>query len=109
VEQDRASALWGVDGVRVLEVDREDDGRVTVWVGTSDPDAAVCPECQTCAGRVHERVVTCPRDLPRGRDRVVLVWLKRRWKCASPGCGAGDVHRGGGAGPGSGAADRAVA
>jgi transposase len=86
VDQDRASALLGVDGVRVLEVDREDDGRVTVWVGTSDPAASVCPDCRTRAGRVHERVLTRPRDLPRGRDQVELVWLKRRWKCANPGC-----------------------
>ncbi len=86
MEQDRASALLGVDGVRVLEVDREDDGRVTVWVGTADPDAAVCPDCRTRAGRVHERVLTRPADLPRGRDRVTLVWLKRRWKCDHSDC-----------------------
>jgi transposase len=89
VEKDRASALLGVGGVQVLEVDRESDGQVTVWVGTSDPDAAVCPDCQTRAGRVHERVLTRPRDLPRGRDRVELVWLKRRFKCDNPGCGRG--------------------
>jgi transposase len=76
-----------VDGVQVLEVDREDDGRMTVWVGTSDPAAAVCPDCQTRAGRVHEWVVTRAADLPRGRDRVELVWLKRRWKCDTPDCG----------------------
>lgn len=87
MDEDRASALLGVDGVGVLEVDREDDGQVTVWVGTSDPDASVCPDCRTRAGRVHERVLTRPRDLPRGRDRVALVWLKRRWKCDNPGCG----------------------
>ncbi|MCA1675426.1 MAG: transposase family protein [Actinobacteria bacterium] len=87
MDQDRASALLGVDGVRVLEVDCEDDGRVTVWVATSDPDAVVCPGCGTRAGRVHERVATRPRDLPRGRDPVTLVWLKRRWKCENPGCG----------------------
>lgn len=86
MEQDRASALLGVDGVQVLEVDREDDGRVTVWVSTGDPDAAVCPDCRTRAGRVHEWVLTRPADVPRGRDRVVLVWLKRRWKCDNPLC-----------------------
>lgn len=87
MDQDKASALLGVEGVQVLEVDREDDGRVTVWVATSDPAASVCPDCQTRAGRVHERVLTRPRDLPRGRDPVALVWLKRRWKCDNPGCG----------------------
>jgi transposase len=35
---------------------------------------------------VHERVITRPRDLPRGRDPVTLVWLKRRWKCDNPDC-----------------------
>ena len=86
MERDRASALLGVEGVRVVEVDREDDGRVTVWVMTSDPDAVVCPGCQTPAERVHEQVATRPRDLPRGRDPGALVWLKRRWKCDNPGC-----------------------
>jgi transposase len=79
--------LLGVDGVQVVEVDRESDGRVTVWGVTSDPDAAVCPDCQTRAERVHERVVIGPRDLPRNRDPVAVVWLKRRWKCENPGCG----------------------
>ncbi|MGH3922666.1 MAG: ISL3 family transposase, partial [Pseudonocardiaceae bacterium] len=86
MDQDRASRLLGVEGVRVVEVDREDDGRVTVWLITSDPAAAVCPDCATRAGRVHQWVLTRPRDLPRGRDRVDLVWLKRRWKCENPGC-----------------------
>ena len=84
--QDRASVLLGVEGVRVVEVDREEDGRVTVWVITSDPDAAVCPDCGTRAGRVHQRVLTGPRDRPQGRDAVDLVWLKYRWKCQNPGC-----------------------
>ncbi|MGH3914311.1 MAG: ISL3 family transposase [Pseudonocardiaceae bacterium] len=75
-----------MEGVRVLEVDREDDGRVTVWLSTSGPGAEVCPGCGTRASRVHEWVVTRPRDLPRGRDPVDLVWLKRRWKCDTPGC-----------------------
>ena len=61
--------LLGVEGVRVVEVDREDDGRVTVWVMTSDPAAVVCPGCQTRAERVHEQVATRPRDLPRGYPR----------------------------------------
>ncbi|MGH3915041.1 MAG: ISL3 family transposase [Pseudonocardiaceae bacterium] len=85
MEQDKASALLGVGGVGVWEVDREQDGQVTVWVRISDPDAAVCPDCQSPAGRVHEWVLTRPRDVPRGRDRVELVWLKRRWKRDNPG------------------------
>jgi len=86
MDQDRASALLGVAGVWVVEVDREADGRVTGWVVTSDLDAAVCPACGTRAGRVHQRVLTGPRDRPQGRDAVDLVWLKHRWKCENPGC-----------------------
>lgn len=84
--QDRASALLGVEGVRVVEVEVEHDGRLTVWVSTDDPDCAVCPSCQVPAQRVHERVVTRPADVRRAADPVVLVWLKRRWKCDNEAC-----------------------
>jgi transposase len=87
VEQDKASALLGVEGMRVAEVEVEDDGRLTVWVATDDPGSAVCPGCGVSAERVHERVVGRPADVRRGADPVVLVWLKRRWKCQNQGCG----------------------
>jgi transposase len=35
---------------------------------------------------VHEYLLTCPRDLRRGRDEVSVCWLKRRWKCVSQEC-----------------------
>ena len=99
MEQDKASALLGVGGVGLLEVDREGDGRVTVWVGTSDPDAAVCPDCQTRAGRVHERVLDPASGSASGpgpgRAGVAQAALEVR----QPRVRAGDVHRGGGAGP----------
>ena len=87
MEQDRASALLGVEGMRVVDVEVEVDGGLTVWVATDDPGAAVCPGCAVVAERVHERVVTRPADVARASDPVVLVWLKRRWKCGNPGCG----------------------
>jgi transposase len=87
VEQDRASALLGVEGMRVLDVEVEDDGALTVWVATDDPASVVCPGCGVPAGRVHERVVSRPADVRRGPDPVVLVWLKHRWKCQNEQCG----------------------
>jgi transposase len=87
VEQDTASTLLGVEGLRVVDVEIEDDGRVTVWVATDDPGAARCPGCGALAERVHERVVTRPADVRRGADAVGLVWLKRRWKCGNEDCG----------------------
>src|SRR5215472_4997364 len=84
--QDTASALFGVEGLRVCEVEAEADGSVTVWVTTDHLGAASCPECGTGAGRVHEYVLTRPRDLRRGLDEVTVCWLKRRWKCGKPDC-----------------------
>jgi transposase len=84
--QDTASALFGVEGLRVAEAETEADGSVTVWVATDDPGAALCPDCRTRAGRVHEYVLTRPRDLRRGLDEVAVCWVKRRWKCREPAC-----------------------
>ena len=80
------SALFGVDGLQVIEADAEPDGSVTVWVVTDHPGAAVCPECGTRSVRVHEQVLARPRDVRRGLDEVRVAWLKRRWKCGNDGC-----------------------
>jgi transposase len=86
VVQDKASALFGVDGLRVVEAEAEADGSLTVWVATDHPGAASCPDCGMLSGAVHEYVLTCPRDLRRGLDEVSVCWLKRRWKCQAPAC-----------------------
>jgi transposase len=86
VAEDTASALFGVEGLRVFGAEREPDGSLTVWVTTDHPDAAVCPDCGTVSGRVHEHVLTRPRDLRQGLDEVSVAWCKRRWKCASQEC-----------------------
>jgi len=65
-----ASALFGVEGLQVIEADAEADGTLTVWVRTDHPGAAVCPDCGTRSGREHEHVLTRPRDLRRGLDHV---------------------------------------
>ncbi len=84
--EDTASALFGVEGLRVFDADAEADGSVTVWVVTDHPGAACCPACGTVSGRVHEYVLTRPRDLRRGLDEVSVAWCKRRWKCAGQEC-----------------------
>lgn len=85
-----ASALFGVEGLRVVEAEADADGTVTVWVVTDHPGAAVCPDCGTRSGRAHERqVLTRPRDLRRGLDQVRVTWCERRWKCGEPGCAPG--------------------
>ena len=89
VVQDMASSLFGVEGLRVIEAEAEADGTLTVWVTTDHPGAAVCPDCGMLSGRVHEYVLTRPRDLRWGRDQVTVTWLKRRWKCGSGQCERG--------------------
>ena len=84
--EDTASALFGVEGLRVADAEREADGTLTVWVVTDHPGAAACPDCGAVSGRVHEHLLTRPRDLRRGLDEVSVAWCKRRWKCANQEC-----------------------
>jgi hypothetical protein len=75
-----ASALFGVQGVRVVEVDVEADGALTVWLATDGQSSPCCPDCAVTARRVHEQVLTRPRDLSRpagmrGDVPVAVVWL----------------------------------
>ncbi|HUZ55025.1 MAG TPA: ISL3 family transposase [Streptosporangiaceae bacterium] len=79
--------LFGVEGLQVIEAEAGPDGTLTVWAVTDHPGAAACPDCGTVSSRPHDRVLTCPRDVRRGLDRVRLCWLKRRWKCAEGRCG----------------------
>jgi transposase len=79
-----ATTLFGIDGVEVVEVDAEDDGSATVYVRTAVPVA--CPDCGTRAPRVKQWVSCRPRDVPYGRRRVRVVWIKRRWYCCNQGC-----------------------
>jgi transposase len=86
MDQDRASVLLGLEGAGVVEVEREHDGQLTVWTVNPDPDAAVCPDCASRSERVHERVLTRVRDLPQGFDPVVVLGLKRRFRCENSAC-----------------------
>ena len=84
--QDAASALFGVEGLRVADVQAGPGGAVEVWTVTDWPAAAACPDCGTVSSRLHETVVTRPRDVRRAGDPVDLRWVKRRWKCAAEAC-----------------------
>ena len=75
-----------MDGLQVIDVEAGPDGAVCVWAVTGHPDAGCCPDCGMAAGRVHEYVVTCPKDVRRGQDQVRVRWLKRRWKCPDEDC-----------------------
>jgi len=86
VAENTASALFGMEGLRVFDADVEADGTVTVWALTDHPGAASCPDCGAVSGRVHEYVLSRPRDLRRGLDEIMVAWCKRRWKCVTQEC-----------------------
>jgi transposase len=86
VFHDTASALFGVEGLQVTDVQAGPDGTVEVWAVTDYPAAAACPGCGTVSARVHETVVTRPRDVRRAGEVVDLRWVKVRRKCGNPAC-----------------------
>ena len=84
--QDTASALFGVAGLRVTDVQAGPGGALEVWAVTDWPGAAACPDCGALSDRPHETVLTRPRDARRAGDPVDLRWVKRRWKCTDENC-----------------------
>ncbi len=84
--QDTASALFGAEGLQVTGVEAGPDGGIEVWAVTDWQAARACPECGTVSDRVHEMVLTRPRDVRRAADTVALRWVRSRWKCGNPGC-----------------------
>jgi transposase len=86
VFEDTASALFGVDGLQVTSVEAAPDGGIEVWVVTACADARACPECGTVSDRVHETVVTRPRDPRRAGDGVDVRWVKLRRTCENHEC-----------------------
>ena len=84
--EDTASALFGVEGLRVTDVQAGPGGALEVWAVTDYPAAAACPDCGTVSCRVHETVLARPRDVRRAADPVDLRWVKVRRKCGNRHC-----------------------
>ncbi len=82
-----ASALLGIAGVTVTEAEAEADGRLSVWAQVTGP--AACPACAVISDRVHEQVVTRPRDVRYGDREIGLFLVKRRLECAEKDCPRG--------------------
>jgi transposase len=87
VYHDTGSALFGVPGLRVTDADPGPGGAVEIRAVAGCEGAAACPDCGTVSARVHDTVVTCPKDVRRAGDPVQLNWVKRRLKCLNAACG----------------------
>jgi transposase len=82
------SVLFGLDGFRVIDVERVDDDLVRVVVETIDRHGA-CPGCGQVSSRVKQRPPVRIKDLPAGDSQVQLWWRKRRLVCRQPSCARG--------------------
>jgi hypothetical protein len=61
-----------------------------VHVVTAQETAAACPSCGVVSTSVKARVVTSPRDIGCGQDRIVVRWNKNARETTEP---TSDVHR----------------
>ena len=89
----RTDALFGVPGVHVLDVDRDELQRFVITVETED-DVGGCPDCGVVAVG-HGRRVHTLADAPCFGVPVLLHWRKRLWRCPEPLCPRGtfsEVH-----------------
>jgi transposase len=83
-----ASALLGLDEVRVAGAGDDLDGAVRVYV-VSTSAVVACPGCGVPSAAVKGWVTTRPRDVAFGERTVSLAWFKRRLYCTNGSCGAG--------------------
>jgi transposase len=86
---DGTTLLFGLPGVRVERVERLADGTRVVHLATAEQAAAACPGCGVVSSSVKERVRTSPKDIPYGKDRIILRWNKTRWRCREDYCSKG--------------------
>jgi hypothetical protein len=93
VAENTASALFGVERLRVCDADVEADSTVTVWALTDHPGAASCPDCGAVPGRVHEYVLTRAAGPAPGLGRDHGGLVQAAVEVRHPGVCPQDVHR----------------
>lgn len=77
------TAMLGLGGFVLLGVS-DADGELEQVIETT-ADSAWCRGCGVRA-RPHGRRLTVVRDLPSAGRPVLLLWLKRLWRCPEPAC-----------------------
>jgi transposase len=86
VRQDGTTILFGLPGVRVRHVERDEDGTRVVHVVTDDEGAAACPQCGVFSSTVRQRRRTRPRDPPYGEASLAVRWHKVQYACREKRC-----------------------
>jgi transposase len=85
LEAEVTRVLVGLDDYVVLDAVEREDGLV-VTVAVPRPEAA-CPRCGVFSCRVKQYVTQRVRDGMSFARLTTLVWVKRRFRCDTPGCG----------------------
>jgi hypothetical protein len=104
VQGSAATAMLGLPGFVLLAVS-ERDGELEQAVETTEAVTG-CRVCGVVAV-LHDRRPVWVRDLPSGGRPVMIVWVKRVWRCPEPGVPGPDLDRDQRAGSAAGVADRA--
>ena len=81
---DRCDLLVGLDGLRVIAVERDVGGALMVTV-ESGPAPMGCSACGVPA-HGHGRLAVTLVDAPWAGRPVRVIWRKRRWVCPEPLC-----------------------
>ena len=84
---DHCNLLVGLAGLRVIGVDRDDSGALSVTV-ESAPSVMGCRTCGVVAVARGRREVSLV-DVPCAGRAVRLPWRKRTWRCPEPACPVG--------------------
>jgi transposase len=82
-EQEGIVVPLELGALHILKQDLQEDGSIEVEV-IATTDRARCPHCQRVSVKVHDTRPRRKRDIPLRGHRIVLVLLKRRFRC--PGC-----------------------
>ena len=82
----RADAMFNCDGMHVLDA-RHGHRKLVITVET-EAEATGCPGCGVLATGHGRRKVTAA-DAPCFGVSVLIIWLKRVWRCAEPDCSTG--------------------
>ena len=76
-----SSLLLGIEGLQVIDVRLDADGRRVAQVVTDPELAGWCPQCGEQSTSPTGWVTTRPRDVVIGPDVPILLWRKQKWRC----------------------------
>ena len=80
------SLLLGIEGIRVVDVEVDSDGRRVAQVATDPELAGVVPAARGAVA-LAEGVGNDPRrDVVIGPDVPILLWRKQKWRCKVAWC-----------------------